>query len=167
MTRPRTKKPPRARRPTATDWTPPGPEDLPFDPPQILPDDLVESVMLRLDHAVRWANWEMVERVIQDARRQSQEIAHEAVRPVEERPVECLHELTGLPESLISPLRLVNRYARRPVTVGEVVAYGRAQLAGHEAFRDGRAALVWASIKVARRQIERQLQALTCWSTVC
>jgi len=167
MTRPRTNKPPRARRPTATEWIPPNPEDLPLDPPQIVPEDLVESVMLRLDHAVRWGNWSMVERVLEDARRQSHEIAHEAIRPVEERPVECLRELAGIPVSLITPLRLVNHYAREPVTVGQVLCYGRARLAGHDAYRDGRAAILWAAIKVARRQIERQLQALTCWSTVC
>jgi hypothetical protein len=160
-------RPVRARRPAST--KPPEDADEPqaeFAPPQVVPEELVRSVMLRINHAVRWGNWAMVDRVIQDARRQSREIAHEILCPLEDRPVECLHELAGLPEHLIKPLRLVNRFARRPVTIGEVLAYG-SRLSDHEPYLGRRAEYVWAAIRAARRRIERETQALTCWSITC
>lgn len=163
-----TTRPTRARRPLATRPEPrPAPEPPPPVPVQVVPDELVESVMLRLDHAVRWGNWDMADRVLADAKRQTHEIAHEAVRPLEERPVECLHELAGLPEALIRPLRIVNDFARRPVTVGELLDFGRARLATHDAYQGNRASMVWGAIRIARRQIERQIQDLTCWRIVC
>lgn len=169
MTRPRSDKPIRARRPASSepsDWQP-EPDTGPVDPPQIVPESLVESVLLRVDHAVRWANWDMVQRILDDARRQSREITQEALRPVEERTVDCLHELAHLPEAWIKPLRCVNRYAKRPVTIRELLDFGEPQLADHQPYDPARARMIFAAVQVARRQIDRRLQALTCWRLVC
>lgn len=137
------------------------------EPPQLVSDDLVNSVLFRLEHAVKWANWDMAGRVIADAKRSSQEVVDDWIQPLEQRSVACLHQLAGLAPSTISALRCVNHYARRPVTVGELITYGRARLEQHEPFQGGKARIVFAAVGAARRELDRRIAKLCCWRITC
>lgn len=136
-------------------------------PTVVVPPETVRSVVARLAHAIQWGNWDMGRRVLADAERQTDEAIQEILEPLDRQPVERLTELAGLSPALVRGLRVVNSFARRPVTIREVVRYGEDGLRTHESFGPDRAAIVFRAIRRAQRTRMDRIRKLLCWEVVC
>lgn len=152
-----------ASRPSSAIPVDPMGENCPAEPPSIIPPDLVDSVVFRIERAVRWANWDLAHRIVLDAKRQADETAELDLVPLEQRPVECLYDLSGLPLPWCHALACCKHGRRPPILVGDVLRYGEDRLALHEPFGPQRARFVHLCIAVARRQLARQLLHYLHW----
>lgn len=132
-----------------------------------LPPELVQSAVTRLRWAIQCANFDWARRIVADAERATNEHLSDHLVPLEDRHVRCLHELAGLPQSTCDALACIHDYRHQPVMVRDVIDYGQFSLSRREPFNGARARLVFAAIGAARREIERQIQALTCWRFQC
>lgn len=153
---------PKGTRPRAAD-PPPEPEDCDQAPPCVLPEPLVRSVMLRLEHAVRWANWPMVLRICRDAALSYRGLADDTLRPIEQRPIEQLNTLAGLSNQLVYALRAVRGPEGPLATVQDVLDQGQLALARQPGMTWQRVERVWAAIEHSRTAIERDAATLLCW----
>jgi hypothetical protein len=119
--------------------------------------------MLRLEHAVRWANWPMVARVLQDAAQAHRGLAEDSLRPIEHRPIAALNTLAGLPNQLVYALRAI-RGPRGPLeTVQDLLDLGQLELARHPGLTFQRIEHVWAAIERSRAAIERETTGALYW----
>lgn len=159
----------RARRPSAPsrDTTESAAQECTQAPPEVVSPDVVRSVIARLSHAVQWANWEMCRRVLDDAERQADESIQEILAPLDHQPVDRLTELAGLAPALVRSLRVVNAFAKRPVTIREVVRYGEDGLRTHESFSDDREKIVFRAIRRAQATRLARIKKLLCWEVIC
>jgi len=154
-----------ARRPSAAVPAEPMGEHCPAEPPSVIPRDLVDSVVFRVERAVRWANWDLAHRIVMDAKRAADETAEVDLLPLDQRPVECLYDLAGLPLPWCRALACCKPGRRPPVLVRDVVRYGELRLSTHELFGARGARFVHACIAVARRQITRAMMGYLQWTT--
>ena len=141
----------------------PDPETCTQAPPEVLPEALVQSVMLRIEHAVRWANWSMAARVLQDAAAAHRGLAEESLRPIELRPIAALNTLAGLPNALVYALRAIRGPAGPLETVQDLLDMGQLELARHPGLTFQRIEHVWQAIERSRAAIERETTGALYW----
>lgn len=155
------------RKPTVVSPEPrPDPLACTQEPPSVLPESLVRSTLLRLEHAVRWANWPMVLRVCQDARRAHEQLAHELLQPIEQRPIEALNALAGLPRATVYALRTLRNHRGPLQTVQDVLDYGEIPLTTAPGMTWQRAEEVLRAIERARATIDREIDRQACWTII-
>ena len=155
----------RSRVPAAKPTVEPRPDPEPCSqpPPCVLPEPLVRSVMLRLEHAVRWANWAMAARVLRDAAQAHRGLAEDTLRPIEQRPIASLNTLAGLPNALVYALRACRGPGGPLQTVQDLLDLGQLELARQPGLTFQRIEHVWHAIEHARAAIEQDTARLLCW----
>jgi hypothetical protein len=108
----------------------------------------------------------MVLRVCQDARRAHEQLAREILQPIEQRPIEALNTLAGLPRATVYALRTLRNHQGPLQTVQDVLDYGEVALTTAPGMTWQRAEEVQRAIQHARAVIDHEIDAQACWTIV-